>query len=101
MLSQPRKMTDSMIIAGAQRLASLSPALRSPDEGLLPDFEDAAHVNFEIGVAVAETAVEEGTATAHWVEDVKAGKATVRQLALEKLWVPSYCEYVYDSKGEI
>jgi malate dehydrogenase (oxaloacetate-decarboxylating) len=101
LLSKPRKITDRMIIAGAQRLASLSPALRSPDEGLLPDFEDAPHVNFEIAVAVAETAVEEGISTAHWVEDVKAGKATVRQLALEKLWVPAYCEYVYDSRGDM
>ena len=27
-----------MIIAGAQRLAALSPALKDPDDALLPDF---------------------------------------------------------------
>lgn len=101
MLAQPRKLTDSMIVSGAQRLASLSPALQDPDQGLLPDFGDAPQVNFEIGVAVAEKAVEEGIATASWVEDVKAGKTTVRELALEKLWLPRYSEYVYDSEGEL
>ncbi|KAF8636156.1 hypothetical protein AX17_003751 [Amanita inopinata Kibby_2008] len=82
-----RRMTDTMLVAGAQRLASLSPALRDPDHGLLPDLEDAPWVNFEVGIAVAEQAVKEGSAGAPWVEDVKAGRATVRQLASEKVWV--------------
>jgi malate dehydrogenase (oxaloacetate-decarboxylating) len=31
-------MTDKMIVAGAKRLAELAPALKDPDQALLPDF---------------------------------------------------------------
>ena len=49
-----------MIIAGAQRLAALSPALKDPDEALLPDFGDAPKVNVEVAVAVVERAIALG-----------------------------------------
>ena len=52
MLSNARTLTDTMIIAGTRRLASLAPALQDPDDALLPDFEDAPRVNFEVAVAV-------------------------------------------------
>ncbi|KAL4248887.1 Malic oxidoreductase [Pleurotus pulmonarius] len=93
-LCQSRRMTDTMIIAGAQRLASLSPALKDPDDSLLPDFDDAPKVNFEIGVAVAEQAIEEGSAGVDWK------KSEVRQKATERLWRPVYGEYIYDPEGE-
>lgn len=31
-------MTDKMIVAGAKRLAELAPAMKDPDQALLPDF---------------------------------------------------------------
>lgn len=83
-----------MIIAGARRLASLSPALKDPDDALLPDFGDAPSVNFEVAVAVAEQAVEEGSAGVDWK------KEEVREKAKEKLWKPVYEEYLYDENGE-
>ncbi|TRM70545.1 hypothetical protein BD626DRAFT_477809 [Schizophyllum amplum] len=95
MLCQSRRMTDTMIIAGAQRLAELSPALQDPDDSLLPDFGDAPDVNFEVGVAVAEQAIEEGTAGVDWK------KEDVRGRAQEKRWKPIYGEYVYDPEGEM
>ncbi|KAL1749263.1 hypothetical protein HDZ31DRAFT_59546 [Schizophyllum fasciatum] len=94
MLCQSRRVTDTMIIAGAQRLASLSPALKDPDDALLPDFGDAPDVNFEVGVSVAEQAVEEGTAGVDWK------KEDVRAKAQEKRWQPIYGQYVYDPEGE-
>ncbi|KIK71481.1 hypothetical protein GYMLUDRAFT_33660 [Collybiopsis luxurians FD-317 M1] len=94
MISKSRRMTDTMIIAGARRLASLSPALKDPDDALLPDFGDAPEVNFEVAVAVAEQAIEEGSAGVDWKKD------EVREKAKEKLWVPVYGEYVYDVNGE-
>ncbi|KIY51948.1 hypothetical protein FISHEDRAFT_36080 [Fistulina hepatica ATCC 64428] len=94
MISKSRIMTDTMIIAGAERLASLSPALRDPDDGLLPDFEHAPGVNFEVAVAVAEQAVEEGSAGVNWT------KEEVRQRAHELVWKPEYPAYVYDPEGE-
>jgi malate dehydrogenase (oxaloacetate-decarboxylating) len=71
-----------MIIAGARRLASLSPALKNPDDALLPDFGDAPGVNFEVAVAVAEQAFEEGIAGVHWKKEV------VREKVKEKQWQP-------------
>ncbi|KAK0209127.1 hypothetical protein DFS33DRAFT_1307785 [Desarmillaria ectypa] len=94
MLCQSRKMTDTMIIAGARRLASLSPALKDPDDALLPDFGDAPQVNFEVAVAVAEQGIEEGSAGVDW------SKEEVRAKAKAKLWEPVYAEYVYDTHGE-
>ena len=90
-------MTDTMIIAGAQRLASLSPALKDPDDALLPDFGDSPAVNFEVAVAVAKQAIEEGNAAgeaARWKEE------EVRSRVRERAWRPVYAEYVYDEAGE-
>ncbi|KAK1231082.1 NAD-dependent malic enzyme, mitochondrial [Marasmius sp. AFHP31] len=94
-LSQSRRMTDTMIIAGARRLAALSPALKDPDAALLPDFGDAPDVNFEVGVAVAEQAIEEGIAGVDWK------KEEVRERAREKVWKPIYGEYEYDEGGQV
>lgn len=84
-----------MIIAGARRLASLSPALKDPDDALLPDFEEAPGVNFEVAVAVAEQAIEEGSAGVEW------SKEEVRERVKEKQWKPAYGEYLYDANGEV
>ncbi|KAL0952059.1 hypothetical protein HGRIS_008697 [Hohenbuehelia grisea] len=94
MISQSRRMTDTMIIAGAQRLAALSPALKDPDDALLPDFAHAPRVNFEVAVAVAEQAIDEGSAGVTW------SKEEVREKAKEKIWEPVYGEYVYNEQGE-
>ncbi|KZP29332.1 hypothetical protein FIBSPDRAFT_727525 [Athelia psychrophila] len=94
MLSKSRTMSDKMIIAGTKRLASLSPALEHPDNALLPDFADSPSVNFEVAVAVAEQAIEEGLAGVDWK------KEEVREKAKEKVWEPIYGEYIYDKDGE-
>ncbi|KAJ2930342.1 hypothetical protein H1R20_g6763, partial [Candolleomyces eurysporus] len=121
-LAQSRKVTDTMLIAGAKRLAALSPAIEATSgnakgdyeykgESLLPDFGAAPQVNFEIGVAVAEQALLEGTASSAWAK--RSGSADdwansevrdmvlaeVRDRAEQKVWVPVYSEYVYDDKG--
>lgn len=93
-LSQSRRMTDTMIIAGTRRLASLSPALLDPSAALLPDFGEAPHVNLEVAVAVATQSIEEGSAGVSW------GKKEVRARARALQWLPIYGEYVYDEEGE-
>ncbi|KAJ7070691.1 hypothetical protein C8F01DRAFT_1313752, partial [Mycena amicta] len=93
-ISKSRRMTDTMIIAGARRLASLAPALTDPDDALLPDFADAPQVNFEVAVAVAEQAVEEGSADVSWT------KEQAREHVKAALWKPEYGEYILDeAKG--
>jgi len=93
-ISQSRTLTDSMIIAATRRLASLSPALKDPDDGLLPDFGDSPAVNLEVAIAVAEQAVEEGQA------GISCRKEDVRRLVTEAQWKPVYGRYVYDVNGE-
>jgi malate dehydrogenase (oxaloacetate-decarboxylating) len=93
-LTKARSLSDSMVLAGAQRLASLSPALKDPDDALLPDFADAAAVNFEVAVAVAEQAISEGVANVNWDDQ------EVRERVKELQWLPIYGEYEYDENGE-
>jgi len=94
MASKSRTLTDTMIIAGTRRLALLAPALKDPDDALLPDFGDAPAVNLEVAVAVAEQAVEEGSAGVDWK------KEEVRARICERQWKPVYGRYVYDPQGE-
>jgi len=64
------------------------------EEGaLLPDFGDSVGVNFEVAVAVAERAIEEGVANVEW------GKECVREEVAKRKWEPVYGEYEFD-KGE-
>ncbi|KZS90064.1 hypothetical protein SISNIDRAFT_415881 [Sistotremastrum niveocremeum HHB9708] len=93
-VSKTRKVTDEMILAGAQRLASLSPALNDPDDALLPDFEDSPTVNLEVAIAVAEQAIEQGSATVDW------SKEEVRERVKASQWYPVYDDYVYEPEGE-
>ncbi|PCH34331.1 NAD(P)-binding protein [Wolfiporia cocos MD-104 SS10] len=93
MITQARALSDSMIIAGARRLASLSPALKDPDSALLPDFGDARHVNTEIAIAVAEQAMDEGLADVPWKKD------EVREHVKKGMWEPVYADFIYDKDG--
>ncbi|CAL1694897.1 unnamed protein product [Somion occarium] len=80
--------------AGTQRLAELSPALKDPDDALLPDFGDSPAVNLEVAIAVAEQAIEEGSAGVDWKKEEVRGKAKGKQ------WKPLYGQYEYDPNGE-
>ncbi|KAH9923685.1 uncharacterized protein B0H18DRAFT_1095277 [Fomitopsis serialis] len=93
-LSKARSLTDSMIVAGAQRLASLAPALEDPDDALLPAFGDSPEVNYEVTCAVVERAIEEGVANVGW------RKEEVREKVRERQWKPVYGVYEYDPNGE-
>ncbi|KAH8117926.1 hypothetical protein DFH11DRAFT_1571478 [Phellopilus nigrolimitatus] len=96
-VSRARALSDKMIIAGAQRLAALSPALRDPDNALLPDFAESPSVNFEVAVAVAQAAIAEGLAGP---EEKDWGVEEVREKVRERAWRPVYGEFVYDEDGE-
>ena len=93
MITQAKSMTDTMIIPGTRRPASPAPALKDPDLPLLPDFADAPEVNYEIAVAVAEQAIEEGSAGVDWHKDEVREKIRLAQ------WIPVYKEFIYDAEG--
>lgn len=92
-LCESRRLTDRMIVAGACRLAELSPGLTDPDGALLPDFRDAPKANFEIAVAVIEQSIDDGSAEVNWK------KEEVREVARKRVWKPVYGEYEYDPEG--
>lgn len=94
-VSRSRTLNDSMIVAATRRLASLSPALKDPDDGLLPDFGNSPTINLEVAIAVVEQAIEEGQA------GIRCQKKDVRRLVTEAQWKPFYGEYVYDADGEM
>ncbi|KDR86140.1 hypothetical protein GALMADRAFT_235376 [Galerina marginata CBS 339.88] len=108
-ISQSRCVTDTMIIAGAKRLAALSPAISSSEDpeyngaALLPDFGDAPQVNFEIAVTVGEQAIKEGSASEAWLgandEQRERALNDLREKAERKVWVPLYPEYIFDKEG--
>ncbi|WRT70204.1 uncharacterized protein IL334_007199 [Kwoniella shivajii] len=95
-LSRSKSMTDSMIVAGAKRLSELAPALKDPDESLLPEFGDAAQVNFEVALAVMAAAKDAGVAREEKMPDDEDER---RDWAENKRWEANYAEYVYDKDG--
>ena len=74
-LSKAEKLSDGMIVAGVQALASLSPSLSDPDAPLLPDLEHVRQVTVVIAAAVMKQARHEGHAKADlpWVAAVTKG----------------------------
>ncbi|MGW4484240.1 NAD-dependent malic enzyme [Amycolatopsis sp. NPDC004368] len=60
--SRATRVTDAMMRVAAKTLGEASPALRDPDEALLPAWEDVPEIATRIAVAVAEQAVKDGVA---------------------------------------
>jgi malate dehydrogenase (oxaloacetate-decarboxylating) len=72
--SKACRLSDAMITAGVDALARMSPALKDPDDGLLPDLaESLRDVSVSIAAAVANKAHEEGLSRegveGNWTEE--------------------------------
>lgn len=80
---QATKITDGMLIAAAQKLAEMSPALKREEASLFPPVEEVKNVSLQIARAVAEQAIQEGVARSTDIE--KGIQAHV--------WEPSYPHY--------
>jgi malate dehydrogenase (oxaloacetate-decarboxylating) len=62
-VSRASQLSNGMINEGIKALAKLSPALKDPDEALLPDLGDSLRdVSMAIATAVANQAHKEGLA---------------------------------------
>ncbi|OAF58347.1 NAD-dependent malic enzyme, mitochondrial [Pseudogymnoascus destructans] len=57
-ISQPRLLSDKMLVAAAKALSAQSPAMKDPARPLLPDVEDVREVSVQIAIAVVRQAVE-------------------------------------------
>lgn len=76
-----------MLVAAVKALAAMSPALKDPGRGLLPDVVDVRDISVKIAKAVIKQAVEEGLATENGIpEDDEDLEAWIR----EQMWEPRY-----------
>ncbi len=85
-VSQARRVTDKMMLAGAKALGDHSPALRDPAASLLPSVGDIRAIALEIAYAVALEAQKEGLAPACEPE-------ALRREVVESQWTPEYLPY--------
>ena len=77
------RVTDAMLIAAAEVLGSLSPAIKDAREPLLPRVRDVRKVAAHIAFAVACAAIQDGVAPAQTDDQLK-------QAIEERQWRPSY-----------
>ena len=61
-LARSRTISPSMLMAGVNSLASLSPALTNHEASLLPDLADVRAVSVQVTAAVVKQAVADGNA---------------------------------------
>ncbi|WWC97724.1 hypothetical protein V866_004609 [Kwoniella sp. B9012] len=61
-LARSNTISNSMLMAGVNSLASLSPALSNPEASLLPDLADVRNVSVDVAAAVVRQAVQDGNA---------------------------------------
>lgn len=78
-----RRVTDTMLIAAAEALGRLSPAITDSSAPLLPELRHAREVAVEIALAVALQAIEDGVAPL-------ASKEELRDAVLANQWYPDY-----------
>jgi malate dehydrogenase (oxaloacetate-decarboxylating) len=82
-ISKARRVTDTMLIAAAERLGELSPALSDPMGPLLPELRKAREIAIEIALAVALQAVHDGVAP-------ESSEDELRDAAIATQWYPDY-----------
>ena len=75
-----------MLVAAVKALAAMSPALKDPDKGLLPDVVDVREISVKIAKAVIKQALEEGLATEEGIPKNDDLDEWVR----EQMWEPRY-----------
>ena len=83
---QSRRVTDAMFMAAAKALAECSPSKHDPEANLLPLVSKIREVSFEVAMAVAKCAIEEGHS------DCRLDQ--IEEKIRKKMWTPQYLPYV-------
>lgn len=86
LVAQASRVTDSMMMAAARRLAALSPAIQDANAPLLPPIAESRSISRSIARAVAEAALADGVAA------IDAG-AKIEELIDAYVWEPVYLPY--------
>jgi len=85
--AQASKVTDNMLMASSEALASESPALKDALAPLLPSLEDVVGVTKIVAKAVAAEAIKDGVAGADVTPD------SIDQRIRDTFWDPKYPEF--------
>jgi len=97
-LSRSKLLSDKMLVAAVKALAAQSPALKDPNQGLLPDVEDVRDISVHIAKAVIKASMEEGLATQ---EGIPEDEETLEEWIREQMWDPVYRSMeLVESKGD-
>ncbi|KAL9480528.1 hypothetical protein ACSS6W_005314 [Trichoderma asperelloides] len=86
-LSRSKLLTDRMLVAAVQGVASLSPVLKDPTAPLLPDVEEVRTVSVQVAKSVIQAAVKEGVATE---KDIPSNDHNLEEWIKEQMWNPEY-----------
>lgn len=82
--ARARRISDRMFLAAARVIAELSPARHDRNATLLPPLVELRNISFQVAVAVARCAQDEGLTPP--LDDVEAAVAA-------KMWEPLYARY--------
>lgn len=86
-LARAKLLTDKMLVAAVEGVASLSPALESPTAPLLPDVDFVRQVSVRVARNVIQAAVKQGMATE---EGIPTDEAELEEWIREQMWEPEY-----------
>ncbi|EHK39932.1 hypothetical protein TRIATDRAFT_268498 [Trichoderma atroviride IMI 206040] len=86
-LSRAKLLTDRMLVAAVEGVASLSPVLKDPTAPLLPDVEEVRAVSVQVAKSVIQAAVEEGMATE---KNIPSNDHDLEEWIKEQMWNPEY-----------
>ena len=74
-------------MAAVKAIAAQSPALKDPDQGLVPDVVNVREISVQIAKAVIQQAVNEGLAAE---KDIPGDDADLEEWVREQMWQPRY-----------
>ncbi|MCH9631690.1 MAG: NAD-dependent malic enzyme [Chlamydiae bacterium] len=83
---QAERVTNSMFLRAAEKLASMSPAIKDPDANLLPPIIDSHKIAFKIAIAVAKEAIKCKVAK-------EISEKEIKEKIKHKMWNPVYRPY--------
>ncbi|TFB02564.1 NAD-dependent malic enzyme [Trichoderma ghanense] len=86
-LSRAKLLTDKMLVAAVEGVASLSPALNDATAPLLPDVEAVRPVSVQVAKRVIQAAVKEGVATE---AGIPSDEKDLEEWIREQMWNPEY-----------
>jgi malate dehydrogenase (oxaloacetate-decarboxylating) len=84
--AEATEVTEGMFLEAARTLARFSPALKDPKNSLFPPIEEVRALSYQIALAVAKKAHEEGVA--------KSSLADIPKKIEAHIWEPHYPQYV-------